>query len=127
MIVMDASAALTALVNAGTARHLLSEEQVCVPELVDTEVANGLRRCVQSGRLEADVAWALLSAWQRMGVRRFTAHKLLERVWKLRDQLDANAATYIALAEALECALVTADPELGAVTSVQCSITVVPH
>jgi hypothetical protein len=44
MIVADASAALSALLNAGPARRVLGTDQLHVPHLIDAEVANGLRR-----------------------------------------------------------------------------------
>lgn len=44
MIVVDASAAVSALLNAGPARRVLGEQQVHVPHPIDAEVANALRR-----------------------------------------------------------------------------------
>ncbi len=46
MIVVDASAGLAALLNAGPARAALSDQQLHVPHLVDAELANVLRRKV---------------------------------------------------------------------------------
>jgi predicted nucleic acid-binding protein len=124
---MDASAALTGLINAGQVRQLLSEEHVCAPEAIDVEVVNGLRRSVQYGRVGVDAAGAVLEVWGRLGLRRFATHMLLGRVWALRDVLDAHAATYVALAEVLDCALVTADPKLSGIAEVQCSVMTVPN
>ena len=42
MIVVDASAAISALLNAGPARRSLASEQLHVPHLIDSEVANAL-------------------------------------------------------------------------------------
>ena len=53
MIVVDVSAAISALLNAGPARRALGESQLHVPHLIDTEVANGLRRLVVSGEIDA--------------------------------------------------------------------------
>jgi hypothetical protein len=44
--VVDASVALSALLNAGPARSALASEQLHTPHLIDSEVANGLRRRV---------------------------------------------------------------------------------
>ncbi|HUH71955.1 MAG TPA: type II toxin-antitoxin system VapC family toxin [Mycobacterium sp.] len=127
MIVVDASAALSALVNDGPARQLLGEERLCCPHLVDSELANGLRRAVQTKQFAADAAWAALDAWRGLAVRRFPVHVLMDRVWQLRDNLTAYDASYVALAESLECTLVTADARLSRTTGAQCLITVVPR
>lgn len=42
MIVVDASAALAALLNDGQARQLIAAERLHVPHLVDSEIASGL-------------------------------------------------------------------------------------
>lgn len=47
MIVVDASAALAALLNDGQARQLIAAERLHVPHLVDSEIASGLRRLAQ--------------------------------------------------------------------------------
>lgn len=70
MIVLDASVALAALLNAGPARSLVATEQVHVPHLVDTEIASGLRRQVRAQVLTADQAWAALDTWRRLGLTR---------------------------------------------------------
>lgn len=49
----------------------------------------------------------------------------LARIWELRDNLTAYDATYVSLAEALECKLVTADARLAQAPGPTCSITVV--
>ena len=45
--------------------------------------------------------------------------------WELRENLSAYDATYVALAEALESPLVTADGRLARAPGPQCTITVV--
>ncbi|HXW35480.1 MAG TPA: type II toxin-antitoxin system VapC family toxin [Acidimicrobiales bacterium] len=127
MIVVDASAAVSALLNAGPARRALSEEQVHVPHLIDPEVANALRRGVAASRIEPDDAWTALDRWRRLGMSRYAVFHLLERVWELRENLSAYDAAYVALAEALDCALLTADVRLGRAPGLRCAVTVVPR
>ena len=127
MIVVDASAALAALLNAGPARRALAGEQLHAPHLVDSQVANALRRARAAKRLEADAAWAALDAWRRLGMTRYPAYSLLDRIWQLRDNLSAYDATYVALAELLECSLLTADARLGRAPGIRCPITIVPR
>lgn len=50
---------------------------------------------------------------------------LLARVWALRDNLSAYDATYVALAEAIGCELLTADSRLAGVTGPTCPMIVV--
>jgi predicted nucleic acid-binding protein len=127
MIVADASAALAGLLNAGPARRALGSEQLHVPHLIDSEIANGLRRKVAGGEIEADAGWSALDSWRHLGMIRYPIFGLLGRVWHLRDNLSAYDASYIALAEQLDCALLTADRRLGRAPGIQCPITVVPR
>lgn len=127
MIVVDASAALAALLNAGPARRTLAGEQIHAPHLIDSEVANALRRASAAKRLDADAAWAALDAWRRLGLTRYPAYSVLDRIWELRDNLSAYDATYVALAELLDCSLVTADSRLGRAPGIVCPVTVVPR
>ena len=127
MIVLDASAALSGLLNAGPARRALAGEQLHAPHLIDSEVANGLRRAVFGRRLEADAAWAVLDTWRRLGMTRYPVFSLLHRVWELRASLSAYDASYVALAELLDCSLLTADARLGRAPGIRCPVTVVPR
>ena len=125
MIVLDASAAVLALLSDGDARRSLANETVAVPHLADSEVAQAVRAQVLRGRVSADDAGAALAGWARLGVRRCGVVGLLARIWELRDNLTAYDATYVALAEGLRCELVTADARLAQAPGPTCSITVV--
>jgi predicted nucleic acid-binding protein len=125
VIVFDASAAVLALVNDGDARRSLVDETVAVPHLVDAEVAHALRAQVLRKRVSADDARMALARWARLGLRRYAAIGLLSRIWELRDNLSAYDATYVALAEASGCDLVTADARLARAPGPTCAIRVV--
>ncbi|MGI8664725.1 MAG: type II toxin-antitoxin system VapC family toxin [Jatrophihabitans sp.] len=127
MIVVDASAALSALLNAGPAREALAGEQVHAPHLIDPEIANGLRRQVASRALTGAQGWAALRTWQRLGLTRYPMPGLLDRIWQLRENLSAHDASYVALAEGLNCALVTADARLSRSPGIRCPVTVLPR
>ena len=127
MIVLDASAAVSALLNAGQARTSLADEAVHVPHLIDAEIAHALRRQVLGRSLGAADGWAALDTWRRLGVVRHPIDGLLDRVWELRENVSAYDASYLALAEALGCALLTADARLGRVPGLRCAVTVVPR
>jgi predicted nucleic acid-binding protein len=123
VIVVDASAAVAALLNAGPARRALADEQIHVPHLIDSEVANALRRA----SVDTGAAWTALDAWRRLGMTRYPAHSLLDRIWELRNNLSAYDATYVALAELLGCSLLTADGRLAGAAGIRCPVTVVPR
>lgn len=127
MIVVDASAALSALLNAGPARNILASEQLHAPHLIDPEVASGLRRGVAAKWLDAGAGWTALDAWRRLGITRYPVVAMLDRVWELRDNLSAYDASYVALAELLGCNLLTADARLSRAPGTDCPITVVPR
>ncbi|HEX7536569.1 MAG TPA: type II toxin-antitoxin system VapC family toxin [Dermatophilaceae bacterium] len=124
---VEASAALSALLNAGPARSALASEQLHAPHLIDSEVANALRRMVADEQLVADSGWTALDAFRHLGMTRYPVFSLLDRVWELRDNLSAYDASYVALAELLDCNLLTADARLSRAPGIRCSITLVPR
>jgi predicted nucleic acid-binding protein len=127
LIVLDASAAVSALLNDGQARRMMATEAVHAPHLVDAEVVSALRRQVGAQVLDTNAAHTALEVWRRLALNRYAAAPLLERVWELRNGVSAYDAMYVALAESLQCALVTADARLGRAAGVRCPVTVVPN
>lgn len=125
MIVVDASAVVAALINDGPARREMAADQLHAPHLADSEVVSALRRQVATGRLSADEAWKALDTWRRLGLTRYPAVGMVERIWELRDNLSAYDATYVALAEGLGCALLTCDWRIGRAPGIRCAVTVV--
>ena len=51
---------------------------------------------------------------------------LFDRIWELRGNLTACDPAYVALAEAIDCPLVTADARLSRAAGLRCAVTVVP-
>lgn len=127
MIVVDASAGMAALLNAGPARRAMSTQQLHAPHLIDSEIANVLRRKVAGGEVTVAAGWAALDTWRRLGVVRYPVFAILERVWELRENLSAYDASYVALAEHLDITLLTADARLARAPDVRCPVTVVPR
>lgn len=124
MIVVDASAAVLALLNDGEARAALATDAVVCPHLVDSEVAHALRSQVLRGVLDDIAAARAVDVWARLGIERVGLVGLLPRVWELRDNLSAYDATYVAVAESLEVPLVTADSRLARAPGPRCTVTV---
>lgn len=126
MIVVDASAAVSALLSKGPARDALANEQLHAPHLIDSEVASALRRRVATGVLTDDAGWAALHVWRQVGISRYPVVAILDRVWALRHNLSAYDAAYVALAEALHCTLLTVDNRLSRSPGLRCPVTVLP-
>lgn len=126
MIVVDASAALAALLNAGPARSMLANEQLHAPHLIDSEVAAAIRRQASRGNIDSEAGWAALDTWRRLGIARYPVFTLLDRIWELRSNLSSFDAGYVALAEELNCSLLTADKRLARAPGIRCPVTVIP-
>jgi predicted nucleic acid-binding protein len=127
VIVVDASAALSALLNDGPARAALASDRLHAPYLIDSEVANGLRRQVAAHQVDAGAAWQALDTMRLLGMTRYSVLPYLDRIWELRANLSAYDASYVILAELLDCNLLTADARLGRAPGVRCPVTVVPR
>lgn len=122
MIVVDASAVVLGLLNDGEARTKLRDEAIVCPHLVDSEVAHALRAQVLRGEIGVDDATGAIETWAQLGIERVGVGGLLGRIWELRDNLSAYDATYVAVAEALEVPLLTADGRLAQAPGPRCTI-----
>jgi len=125
VIVADASAVVAGLLRAGPARLKLASESIHAPHLVDTEVVDAVRKLVLRQHLTTVHAERALATWQRFGVRRHPTTRMIDRIWELRHNVSAYDAAYVALAEALDCNLLTADRRLASATGPMCTIEVV--
>jgi predicted nucleic acid-binding protein len=128
VIVVDASVLAPALADDGDdgdrVRKRLRGEQLIAPELVDLEVISTLRRAARAGRLDGRRSSQALTDLASLPLRRVTHLPLLARIWELRDNLTAYDAAYVALAEALNALLLTADGPLGRASGVRCEVEV---
>jgi len=128
VIVVDASVLAPALADDGDdgdrVRGRLRGEQLVAPELVDLEVLSTLRRAARAGRLDQRRSSQALEDLAALPLRRVSHQSLLPRVWELRDNLTAYDAAYVALAEALDALLLTADGGIGKANGVRCEVEV---
>lgn len=118
-MVIDASAAVELLLGTARGRRLgsrLSAEsvEIHVPHLVDLEIAQALRSYVLRGAFNAERGACALRHWRDIQAERYAHHRFLDRIWKLRHNVSAYDAVYVALAEALSTVLLTADRRLAA-------------
>ena len=89
-----------------------SQDELHAPQLLDIEAVQVLRRYALADELDADHGRTLLTHLMLLPIRRHPHQLLLPRVWALRNNLSSYDATYLALAEALDAALLTDDKRL---------------
>ncbi|HWC33800.1 MAG TPA: type II toxin-antitoxin system VapC family toxin [Mycobacteriales bacterium] len=128
MIVVDASVLATALGDDGTdgdrARARLRGELLAAPYLIDLEVGSVWRRLVAAGSMDLRRAGLALLDLSELPIRRARHIDLLPRCWELRSNLSVYDAAYIALAEALDTTMLTADARLKNAPGPRCDIEV---
>jgi len=126
VIVVDASVLAVALGDDGTdgrrARERLADETLAAPELIDLEVASVWRRHVAARLMTARRADAAVSDLEDLPLRRSSHRPLLGRIWALRHVVTPYDAAYVALAEALDVVLVTADARLARAPRIRCEV-----
>lgn len=116
-VVLDASVLVEFLrwspVGKRVADELLrSGSSVHMPHLAGVEVLSAFRSLVARAETSADRAEMAIDDLENMPVTRHPVEPFLSRIWALRSNLTAYDATYVALAEALDAPLLTADRRL---------------
>lgn len=117
MIVVDCATvvdALTAVAGTDELRARLAAEELHAPSLLDYEIVSAVRGLTLAGHLSAARAQDLLTDFDDLPIQRWpSANALRRRAFQLRDNVSAYDAAYIALAEALDCTLLTRDARLA--------------
>ena len=128
MVVVDASAIATLLLNRPSAESLrerLSPELTLhAPHLLDLEVASVLRRALRRGFLTEAEAALRLADFEKLRLIRYPHISFLSRIWELRANVTTYDAAYLALAEALAAPLVTTDSRLSRVPGLRATVEV---
>ena len=109
----------------GPLRNRLAEEtSVASPALIDLEFTNVLRGLVAKEVIGPRHAERALSEFMQAPIQRYGHLALLQRIWRLRANLTAYDASYVALAELLGGDLLTIDRRLAAVPGIRCHVEV---
>ena len=128
MIVVDASVVINALADddqtGRNARQRLRRERLTAPEVIDLEVVSALRRMCARGQITTERAGQAVVDLSDLRLDRVPHRPLLWRCWELRENLTTHDAAYVALAEALDATLLTADERLASAPGGTCTIDV---
>ncbi len=130
MIVVDASVLVDALVDDGpvgdAARAELSRDpHWAAPGHLLIEVMSVIRGKVLAGKLDLPRAQEAIEVLPSLVIDELNATMLLDRMWRLRGNVSAYDAAYVAAAELLACPLVTGDGRLAKASGVRCEIRLV--
>lgn len=130
MIVVDASVLANAIGDdeaAGRqARELLRQHrELAAPDLIDVETTAVLRRRWLTGTLTTDRFEHAVEDLAAIPLARFPTLALMRRAFELRANVTAYDACYVALAEALDWPLCTADHRLANASGPRCAMQLV--
>jgi predicted nucleic acid-binding protein len=123
MIVIDASAMIDLLYRAPSAARIeaLLDEDIAAPDALIPEIVRHLARRDQTD----PAATRRFEEFRAADIHYMPVWPYSERIWQLRHSVSAYDACYVAIAEALDCMLVTSDAQLGRVHGVSARIVVV--
>ena len=124
--VIDASVLVAALVDSGWesrwAEYAVAGDDLASPEMALAEATNALRRLELAGEVSHFEAASAQAELMKLDIVLFPFAPFAERVWALRGNLTSYDAWYVALAEALDCPLLTLDRKLSNATGPMCEV-----
>jgi len=125
-VVLDASAFVHLLVGRiDPAEAAPFDDDLTAPDFFLVETAAGLQRSERQGIVSAAEVADLLMRVMAAPIELVPASELLERAFELRHNVTVADACYVALAEQLDCALVTSDGRLARASGVDVRVTLV--
>lgn len=129
MIVVDASVLANALADDGADGRLARGElraagELTAPDLIDVETTSVLRKRWLCGSLTDERLSTAVTHLLQMTFERVPTRRLVRRAIELRANVSVYDACYVALAESLQCDLLTADRRLAAASGPRCTVRV---
>ena len=115
MIVLDNSALVDAVAGDFAPIELIDEithQDLHVPYLIDYEFRNALRGMLLGGAITAARAETAIMVKETLRFVRYNESETGPRTWDFRDNFNCYDASYVALAEQLDCPLVTTDRKI---------------
>lgn len=129
-LVIDASTVVAALVDDGEtgrwAEDVLRSGDLAAPHLMPVEAANVLRRAGAAGQISSDTAALAHADLLELRVALFPYVPFAARAWELRHNLTTYDACYVALAEELDCPMVTLDMSIARAAGPRCEFVPPP-
>lgn len=129
MIVVDASVLVTGLADDGPdgdrVRARLRGERLAAPHLIDVEVLSAWRRLTKARDLDDRRVALAMKDLRSLRLDRVPHGPLMDRCWQLRENVTIYDAVYVALAEAMEVPLLTADVKLASAPGLRCEVDLV--
>jgi len=107
-----------------TRSEIRSAVDVAAPDLVDVETLAVLRKRWLAGTITDRRFAAAVGDLEAIDLDRYPTLRLMRRAYELRANVTAYDATYVALAEALDCELLTGDRRLANAPGSRCPIRV---
>jgi predicted nucleic acid-binding protein len=98
---------------------------LAAPELLDVEVLNTLRKLETREAVPPSRHAALLGDFRALPIRRYRHAPLWQDIWRLRQNLTAYDACYVALAIQLDATLVTRDERIAGAPGLAIPVEVV--
>lgn len=95
-----------------------------MPDLADVETAAVLQKRWIAKKLTEERFATALATLPELPFRRYPALAMLPRAYELRSTVTVYDAVYVALAESLDCPLLTADARLAQAPGPRCEIQV---
>jgi predicted nucleic acid-binding protein len=119
MIVLDASAAVDWLLRTAAGQRIdqriyARSDTLHSVHLLDVEFLQVLRRLVRQGMLGPARAEQAIDDLLAVRITRHAPALVMRRIWRLRQNLTAYDAAYVALAEELRAPLITRDQRIAA-------------
>lgn len=131
--VIDASVAYAMIVGVEPVSEelatLLAQDgnELVAPKHLDVELLNALRSNMLHRELDLERAEQALISLALLRVERHDIDpSFYARIWQLRDNLSSYDATYVTLAERLDCTLLTADGRLARAPGLECDVRLLP-
>lgn len=127
MIVIDASVLANVVGDDGVEgesarRELRAGGGVAAPDLVDVETVAVLRKRWLAKTISESRFAAAIDDLEDLALDRYPTLSFMRRAYELRNTVTAYDATYVALAETLECELLTADERLSKAKGPRCQV-----
>jgi predicted nucleic acid-binding protein len=114
--IIDASALVELLLlgdRAGAVERAIRDVHLAAPDSINPEVLSTVRGLERSGQLDGKRAAEMVDDLLTVPVTRVATLDLTPAVWKLRHNLTAYDACYVALARELGAELITSDRRLA--------------